>query len=746
MRFKFVCVLLGVGCGILGAGCRTTGGPRVPAPSHEPLLVSAGPKEAVIDPTNGYMSNRWIGLRSSSSGGCPKVKGWKGEPLLSQGASPVAADRTLIRELGLDRFCVYTPKAGSSRPFVAPPGLTAARDRLSISSSSADVVAGSLLTSKSNAVEAALALEFLSQTGHLSSPLPGPPNVQITFVDSQPDGDIPTEPPQGSQHGFTVAHLAQELVCTGSCAATISAKRALNFDDPDQTTIPLGDHTGGTIGTITDLGNAIIAAVRERAPGKNLILNLSIGWDGETLLDGRGTDLDVHTISELETSVQFVYRALQFATRKGALVIAAAGNRRGGSLKDTNWPTLPAAWELQHPSWSYFDPPLIYAVGGVDWQGLPLSNSRTNGLPVRVAYGDHATVFVKGPYRAAYTTAYTGTSVSTAVVSAAAAMIWHLHPHLRPAEVMRMIDSSGEVQDARADFYRGSNSLSPSAAPQIREISLCAAVKAACGANGQSCSAGVGPALQCGSLSHQPPQLSSLLAQPDSGVPFHPTAFPPPLTPPCYPGTLLLTTNDKPSQPICPTDQYSSLSAFPWVLPQPGDDPCPNCTLVPTGPPAGKALASEFIGSSAFAYLSTGKPVPQFYQLAISLSPSWLTAHQGSMFGSAAMLDVDCFDTSGAMTRTTYPVDITPSTNPTAPDQQAWTVFHLGDGNPLNLCRAQLNFVVKDESGKEWSVQNPVVVDPDYVNPVGSDKSIVVPSKVGTVGEKERIEAAAPPF
>jgi len=361
-------------------------------------------------------------------------------------------------------------------------------------------------------------------------------------------------------------------------------------------------------------------------------------------------------------------------------------------------------------------------------------------------------VLVKGRHQTSYTTVYTGTSVSTAVVSAAAAMIWHLHPHLRPAEVMRMIDNSAEVQDARANFYPGRTSATAPTAPQIREISLCAAVKAACGANGQSCSPNVSPALQCGPLNHQPPALSQFLSQSDSGVPFHTAALPPAFTPLCLPGTLLLTTDDNPSQPICPTDQYSSLSAQPWVRPQPGDDPCPNCTLVPTGPP--KALASKFFGSAALADLSTGEPDPKSYQLAISLNPSWLAAHQSSSFGSAAMLDIDCFDTSGTMTRNTYQVDITPNTSPTAPNPQAWTVLSLGDGNSLNRCRAQLNFVVKDENGKEWSVQNPVVVDPDYsdatgisVNPFGSDKSLEVPStKVVKVSEKERKKAAASPL
>src|SRR4051812_31401736 len=134
MRFKVLCVLLGVGCGILGTACRTTGGP---AQSD----IGPPPEEPAVDPRNGYMSTRWIGLRSRSSGRCPKVDGWTGEPLLY----PALAQDALIKELGLDRFCVYTPHSGPVQPFIPPPGLTAARDRLAISASADSLVQGSLL-------------------------------------------------------------------------------------------------------------------------------------------------------------------------------------------------------------------------------------------------------------------------------------------------------------------------------------------------------------------------------------------------------------------------------------------------------------------------------------------------------------------------------------------------------------------------------------------------------------------------
>jgi hypothetical protein len=732
MRFKFVCVLLGVGCGILGAGCRTTGGPARPG------IMCPRTEEPAIDPENGYMSNRWIGLRSGSRDRCPTVKGWTGEPLLDRRL----AHDVMIQELGLDRFCVYKPRAGSNRPFVAPPGLTAAPDRLAISSSADGLVQGSLLASRSNAVNGALAQEFLSEAGQLS-PLPGPtagsPNVQITILDSQPTGSLSAPALPGSQHGFAVAQLARELVCnsgSNACAATVWAERALNYDDPQQTTVPLPSNLPGSIGTISDLGKAISEAVLACPPAKHLILNLSIGWDGETQLDELRTDLDTRKVSQLDPSVQAVYRALRLAARKGVLVIAAAGNRRGGSLDDSKWPILPAAWELRRPSRWPFGPRLIYAVGGVDWQGLPLPNSRTNGLPKRVAYGDHATVEVDG----IHTAVYTGTSVSAAVVSATAAVIWHLRPELTPAEVMRLIDRSGEPQEARADFYAWRNTWPSSLwpAPQIREISLCAAVK----------KASAGSALLCPPL-HQPPALSVLLAQrgPNRLPPFTPSPLSP-VAPPCHPGTLLLTAGGPVSRPVCPTDQYRSISAQPWVLPQPGDDPCPNCTLVPTGPPRQAALSGS-PESEAFARVSSVPSGPVYYQLAIALNQSWIDALPKDVsLNVTAMLDIDRFVPGTPMKRMTYPVQIDYRKN------TAWTAFGFGDGESLKGCRAQLNFVVQDATGTTlMSVQNPVVVDPDYsdatgvaVNPVGPDKSIVAVSTNGVrAGETER-RATEPPF
>src|SRR6185503_4331980 len=105
---------------------------------------------------------------------------------------------------------------------------------------------------------------------------------------------------------------------------------------------------GGDVGTVSDLGSAIFAEVlhwRHAGSPGHLILNLSLGWDGELF-----NDLDVSSVSKLRPDVLYVYQALRFAARNGVLVIAAAGNQKGGQ-QQSNWPLLPAAWEMRYPSW-----------------------------------------------------------------------------------------------------------------------------------------------------------------------------------------------------------------------------------------------------------------------------------------------------------------------------------------------------------------------------------------------------------
>lgn len=111
------------------------------------------------------------------------------------------------------------------------------------------------------------------------------------------------------------------------------ARRALKHphfkaNEPFQ---PLPAAVGGYVGSISELAEAIMEEVlhwQKKGDRRHLILNLSLGWDGElALLDGRAPDLRTSKVEDLEPSVQAVYKALQFARKEGVLVIAAAGMR-----------------------------------------------------------------------------------------------------------------------------------------------------------------------------------------------------------------------------------------------------------------------------------------------------------------------------------------------------------------------------------------------------------------------------------
>ena len=684
MRFKLFWMFLGAGFGF--------GFLNAPAWAGAAAQMSISRSRDTIDPKSGTIPWRWIGALRKGSTTCPKIRQWeKPKPLLPMKGDKApgwysaltATDRALISDLGLDRLCVYTTKVRPIPRFVIPRGsaLTeASPDRMAVSGSAGPAEAQTPAT-----VDRILADEFLRQTGHVDLPFTGQPNIRLTFLDSEPDGPLSFTPHQGVQHGYTLGHLAHEIVCSGSvCAATIQNIRALAYGDPTQD--PLPPDQAGYVGALSELGPKILQAIGEwkRAHDtKHLVLNLSIGWDGEIPLAEGTTDLKARRTSELDISARSIYGALQVAACNNVLVIAAAGNRRGGSLHDSNWPILPAAWELHRPSrHSRYGPKLVYAVGGVDWQGLPLPNSRTKGLPRRVAYGDHATVDVDGTP----TAVYTGTSVSAAVVSSVASVVWDLRPELRPAQVMWLIDHSGTPtpQRVRADFYAGRK------APRIQDISLCAAVKKAWGRRGGAYSA-IGTAVsRCAPLDWQPPVLSGLFPNAQQlMLQFQRTSAS--ASPPCDSRTLLHSTGVSVSPPFCPTDQLSSVVSQRWVFPQPGDNPCANCVLFPTGPPATLAAAGS----------TSTSPDTELYDLAIEIDPSFPVAQ----LESTAMLEIDRFEKGRFVRRDTYPIHVDPT-------QGTLTVSGLGDGHSLKGCRAQLNWVVSLVNGTMMSVQSPVVVDP----------------------------------
>ncbi len=704
MRGRLFHVLIGAVLVAFGAAGSAAPAPKPqPQPYNRPYdsKLVVGPP---MDPRGAYIDWRRIGVRREGSRECPPAPpGWRQDPLFDRisgtsgqqesylygrqvpdtsGRQVSARDRALLRKLGLDRFCAYTAETAPPAPFQEPAGLTTAEDRMAVSISAA----------LDRRVVPALANQFRDQTHAVSLSLRETPRVQITFIDSEPTGPISFHARPGSRHGYTVMHLARELVCSSAagpsdrCADRLRSRRALNYYSMVPRIESPADQ-GGYAGTIFELASAISEEVLDWQPTRDrehLILNLSLGWDGEGLGD----------LKAREPSVQAVYKALRFAAQKGVLVIAAAGNRRGGS-PGSRLPVLPAAWELRRPSaWPFaWCHKLVYAVGGVDGQGLPLPNARRGGFPKRVAYGDHAVVEVDGEP----TGIYTGSSVSTAVVSATAAMVWHLRPNLRADQLMKLIDhAERKPLRARADFYPWRHILPP---PRVQRVSLCAAVKRACGP-------GAGPCPRLAELPKCPdwrstsPALKSLFPNdtPEPLTTYRPASNPPSFIPPCERSTRLLSEGgDVPSAP-CPTDQFSSVTSQPWVLPQPGDDPCPGCMLFP--PPTSRTLLTSGTDTPSYT-LKFEIAAPRFRAGGIELSHTNL---------ESATLDIDCFGTGGTFHRMTYPLEFYSEPG------MLQTMGGFGDGRSLRDCRAQINFVVGVGEAR-MSVQNPVVIDPEPYSP-----------------------------
>ncbi len=312
---------------------------------------------------------------------------------------------------------------------------------------------------------AALRQRFIQEArGIPPNPMPGGSAgaVRLTIIDSVQDDLTPekrackADPKPGdrecSPHGEILVKLARDLLCAnGNCAAEITTRRVLRstyFIQAAAGATPVpdrlhnrdasGEVQGGFSGSTEDLATAIRREVEgwwaEGNARPKLILNLSVGWES------------IHAADS-----PLVKTAIQDAVCRGALVIAAAGNRVAGPAS-LNTPLLPAAWEqeaaptaarcqelLEDSAQPQTVPkniytPLLYAVGGVQQDNRLLSTARPSSTPRLVAFGDHASAIYPGSFPRHET--LTGTSVSTLVVSAAAAVRWSKNPGRTSFELM----------------------------------------------------------------------------------------------------------------------------------------------------------------------------------------------------------------------------------------------------------------------------------------------------------------------
>lgn len=514
-----------------------------------PKLASTPP-----DTSKACADWRWIGIGRPGAQ-CPEVPGWTVRPLFAQLAPAVpepgcrgeqeVAEKVpspeVIREL--NRFCVYEiadPKKSLKQvPF--PPAASA--DLVRFDQDCAALALTDTDLGAETGIETAGTELLLAQAGRPHTPLEinNRLGVRLAFLDTQPTGEGVPARPGNSLHGYTLAHLARQLVCTpGSadrCAARITTRLALpiiEFDPKHPRRNRIDLERGGYLGMQSDLAEAIRNEVDswwpKRGSQRHLVLNLSMAWDGE-LFGG----LDERAIADMRAGTQAIYRALQYAAGFDALVLAAAGNQKQAPCVNFG-PLLPAAWETGAPrEESCREPeaaPLLYAVGGVQADGSPLANARPGGMPRRAAYGE--------------TEIFAGSSVATAVASSIAAVVWDTFPDLTSREVMEVLDGAGRHAESllplKADFWFGAYPGTAEAAPAVRRLSLCTVLEQACRER---------PAAAC------------------------------PLRSSCSSLKLKLATLSKPAT----ANTTTRGSCQPWLYPQPEYDPCPTCPPQPKQSP-----------------------------------------------------------------------------------------------------------------------------------------------------------------
>lgn len=584
--------------------CRPPGGPEgLPRPE----IPRGLPVDSPIDTTNACPAWHWVAVKPSPDAPCPdpgRARGatWTFGPLFE-------ADRDLPP--ALRPFCLYRLEPGDAIARKALNRRLALLVRrgelLEVESSCAAV--GAMAQGESD-VRQLLTRHFLDQTGALASSgidsLGAAPNVRLTLLDTQPAA-APQRP--SSDHGLSLERMARYLVCGeadgGRCAIEIRQRLALpifEFTWKEPTSRTFNFDNGGFFGTIDQLAQAVWEELEASGASgtEHLVLNLSVAWVGERFggLEER--------VEEMPVPVRALHRALEVASCRGALVVAAAGNRIGGPELETG-PLLPGGWERrvapsprdctellgetapESTSGSRREP-LVYAAGGVRTDGSPLANARPAAEPPRVAYADHAVVPAADDGPA--TAILTGSSVATTVVASAAAVVWHHRPELSRAEVMGLVERSGEPLARPADVHLGA------AAPGVRRIGVCPALELACAeGNGSSCP-GVG-SLACTEPSPGAPRFSELdltctMLDITEAKSFDASTLTDDVdTEDLCASETLRHAGTEPKNP-CPSRQFFTLRARPWTGPQPQNDPCSGCDIrPPPPPPTGLAEASS---------------------------------------------------------------------------------------------------------------------------------------------------------
>lgn len=669
------------------------------------LTLAATPSCPVADPTcvpvadpkieSDCSDDRWI---SYEPGGCPgssPIAGWNVSQLFADvgtnaphwGLPP-----------GLANYCLYEWSFANSAPppsaindlheIVDGQGTQLQRDCAAVQPMSSEAVNLSWEMLHDHVREHTGALDLLPHSTASSLPQ----KIRVAVIDSLPTGDLELRSVErgGSVHGWGVARTIEELSCpapgdaASACAGHMSAHQALPLDTA-------GDHApiqGGSYGRISDVARAIVDSVNawrihnhsyprshpEHQP--RLLVNLSVAWEprfGGVGSDGPGPDMSAPSRS--------VYAALAHLRCWGGVAIAAAGNDGGGPDPSyADGPMPPAAWEAhpapdagqcasfegglippsvvlpRFPATTTYDP-LVYAVGAVRGDDLPIAVTRPDSRPRMAALGAHVVAIddeasaIPSP-----TAVQTGTSMAAAVLSGIAVAAWSYAPGMPPADLLDLVYERGTDLTEAAELCRGGGPC----ADVIRRIDLCNSVAGMCARIGDSGCASALPVCQrkpAGSGALPIPseamraQVAAQAAVKGEGGVSSAADYEIALPPLSVCGHSGFQSDDDAAYPMstCPFQQWGTSSLpVPHASPQPPPNPCPACW-------ASTSSSVEVAGDG------TTEATTTYFDLYISIDPDYPYSLTGgtlsvSGYGDITLSEIGVLDPGDEAVLTDIPV------------------------------------------------------------------------------------------
>jgi hypothetical protein len=401
--------------------------------------------------------------------------------------------------------------------------------------------------------------------------------IRVAVADTTPPTD-PTEP--RDDHGLVVANLIESAAhgCSTpeTCNVVVDNVLALGRFGPGRT--QFDPDKGGFIAFHSELAGALHKTVRDWELSKiqgvfepRLIINLSVAW-----LSAFGGDP-----ATSRPGVDAILLALRRASCGDALIIAAAGNEVDdcvdGPMLPADWERLPAPTDFacsnsiggSRPTPLVGSPPLLYSVGGLDFEDAAVSVSRNGGRPRLAAIADHVVGDVDYSAR-------TGTSMAAALVSATAALAWSYDADRSSHEIAELMYDSGVLTGEYADYGPSGSG------EEIRRVTACGTLQALCATPG-TCPQEFAQSLACAVTPESTDALEAAIA---SATPATDTDIQFTMGTQC-PGYC-----NEPSRKLYAQGESATCETLPGlarvdylVAPQPTNPACPTCNWLTSGNP-----------------------------------------------------------------------------------------------------------------------------------------------------------------